>query len=214
MSISDANDSVNDGVIVTVHAPEGDFTDEDQDNYDSGDEDNGVIFQAEQEDLMGFSDDEDQSSQETEPDSSRSGNPKPAKKFAQSEEEMMEMYENNPVFMKIVQNMVTKTISGSPEIADKGQGEECVSSKEPQISSAIVEGTPNRIRQDQNSKTNETSNKSRLFSRNNDETNMVEKLKSPSDTTIYAPGLRRCEDGRNSDNFEMIEKILNFVESV
>ena len=38
-------------------------------------------------------------------------------------------------------------------------------------------------------------------------------MKSPSDTTIYAPALRRIEQGK-SNSSELMERISNFVEEI
>ena len=40
------------------------------------------------------------------------------------------------------------------------------------------------------------------------------KIKSPSDTTIYTPGLQRINFAETNQNNRMLDKITNFVESV
>ena len=104
----------------------------------------------------------------------------------ENEEELMKRYGNNPAFIKIVQNMVAESIQGNGREREQGMAR-----------------------------------KSRVNNPEVDEHNhinpspVLNKIKSPSDTTIYAPGLnKQCQFANDTNNTNMIQRISNFVENV
>ena len=106
----------------------------------------------------------------------------------------MRYYGNNPAFLKIVQNMVTKTIEGAGHV----EGIQVVDTEQ----NMGITGT------DQNKM------HKRNIIRNTQQSPILNKIKSPSDTTIYAPGLKRVNTNNRHDNVNLIDRILNFVENV
>ena len=174
---------MNDGILVTVHAPEGEFEDEIDSNAEDSDteqtmSDSEVIFN------IGNDGNEFESSQNTLPQCFETGNESVTDTPLESVDELMEKYGNNPNFMTIVERMVKKTI-----------------------------GT-NETNKESDKPVNSTGESSNNEGTRQQQGNNKEQLKSPSDTTIYAPRLNKLEKGNFVDKDDMLEKISNFVESI
>ena len=106
------------------------------------------------------------------------------------EEEMLETYSRNLVFMGLVKRMVQETLSTNEKTV----------------------GKPTEIEQGTNKSKNDPTlgTPTRSLKKNT-------MIKSPSDTTIYAPGLRQVSsnnNGNDNTNKEIIDRISDFVEEV
>ena len=176
-------DVAHDGIMVTVHAPDGEF--EDVSGEEEMEEDGETV-------------EEESSDEETEVQLKSSihqvqkgqGCPEVAKeKGEESMDELMAKYSTNLNFCMMVQQMVKNTIntgSAAPDGEYNG-GSECLQNCDSINLTPVI---------------------------NKQGTNKAPQVKSPSDTTIYAPGLQRSNAKDMVEKCDMLEKISNFVESV
>ena len=182
---------MNDGILVTVHAPEGEFEDEIDSNAEDSDTEQ---IMSDPEVMFNVVNDvnETEPSQNVLPQSVETENASVTDTPLESVDELMEKYGNNPNFMMIVERIVKKTI---------GANETNKKSDKPMNTTGESSNNEGSVRVDKVMRQQKVNAKEQL-------------LKSPSDMTIYAPGLNKLDKDNFVDKDDMLEKIPNFVEGI
>ena len=214
------NDSVNssstgrdDGVLVTVHAPMEEFDEDEmmtnvstsssEDENDLTEDEVGKNGRSNKSEMAGTSG----------PSESQADRGPP-----ETEEEILARYSNNPHFKNLVQNLLKSSIQGG-ECQDRDtdvedtRNVECVL----EVNTDPAPPARKRMRTETVSRPGYQGNNLGTPKGVSVQTQLIhnsEKVKSPLDTTIYAPGLEKFNHKQNENNNRMLNKISNFVENV
>ena len=214
--IDQSNSVAGDGIMVTVHALDGEFEEieesisEPLDDEEAGQPDNALRDNHHGQDIRQVIANEALITKQN----------KESQQLLvehENEQQLLEKYENNPYFQNMVQRMVEKTISsgasltGQDEAATQNkrtQQNEDNTGRKRQRTETVTRGM-NLNQSDHDNEQVDPNLTPKRTTSNQDKLLEVNKLKLPTDTTIYAPGLSKVQR-----NDQMIDKISNFVEMV
>ena len=192
------NESVmGDGIVVTVHAPEGEFEDEEISSISSNDagsenSDSDEHETFERHDVTQSTNSEVQFNQNR---ASR----------MESAAEIAERYKDNPNFLNLVKGMVKDSMAEEKRswISEQGREKQTNKTNECIVNEHVLQVNPPMTP---------------VGNSTNKQTGQI--VKSPSDTTIYAPGLMKLNPGTQqseikTNNGQFIETMVSqFVESI
>ena len=209
------NPTVGDGVIVSVHAPEDEFDDDEEDYMD-------------QEDMLSDNSDEEQPEvvKNIPAQAGLSNEVNESDPSTESREQIMARYGNNLHFKQMFNQMLKKSVETAPTLDARVVVPGTSRDNHDEF------GTP--VRRNNQHSYNEPTKKRRRTSTAanprpgrhagmNDNTQQqaiqqkldkTPNIKSPSDTTVYAPGLKRLNLNTPTHSEKVLDKISNFVESV